>query len=153
MINRMILVGRLGDNPKMTETKNGNKVAVFPLPLYHYGAKDGDRTEWVECQVWNRLAEVVSETQKKGNLVYVEGELSHTSWKNDKGEWRNRTFVTASLIRFLTPKGNNDNKPSEMSASDIAPIAPQETYEEYKEETPPVDTRDSLMKELDDILL
>ncbi|PGK51430.1 hypothetical protein CN918_26935 [Priestia megaterium] len=130
MINRMILVGRLGDNPKMTTTKNGNKVATFPLPLYHQGAKEGAKTQWVECQVWNRLAEIVFESQKTGNLVYVEGELNYNSWQNENGEWRNSTSISVNLIRFLTPKSSSST-PTASTESEQT-----QTYEEYQEENP-----------------
>lgn len=143
MMNRLSLMGHLGDDPKLTTTPKGNKVATFPLPLYHVGKKEGDKTQWIECQVWNRLAEVVIEKQKKGNLVYAEGELNYTSWQNEKGEWKNRTFLTINFIRFL---------PSNSTASN-QPVSAETQFEEHSQEpaTPVNESSYDLSKQLDEM--
>jgi len=125
MMNRLTLIGHLGDDPKLNVTPKGNKVASFPLPLYHYSSKPGDKGQWIECQVWNKLAEKVVESQKVGKMVYVEGELHHSYKKNEKGEWSNRTFLSVSLIRFLSPR-DKDGQEADASVE----------VEEYQQENP-----------------
>lgn len=102
-MNEVILIGRLGNKPEVSETKNGTKVATISLPLFHSYSPDSKETEWIQCQALGKLANVV-EMAEKGVMVSIRGELNNQKWKDEDGKWKNRAFVKIDSFRFLEKK-------------------------------------------------
>jgi len=113
-VNRVILIGRLGDDPKARYTPAGDAVVNFSIAT-NEAWKDKDsnpqvRTDWHRIVAWRQLAEFCIKYLKKGSRVYVEGRLRTRSWENKEG---NTSYVTEVVINHLQML---DNKPVEEDA-------------------------------------
>ncbi len=111
-VNKVILIGNLGDDPKVIEFENNNKLARFPIATTEsYMKKDSnervENTEWHNIVVRNRQAEVVQQYLKKGDKVYIEGKLRTRKWE-DNGQDRYITEIYADNFTFLTPKKSSE---------------------------------------------
>lgn len=93
MINRVILVGRFARDPnELRRSSNGNAVVSFTLAVDNRFSKQEDRSaDFINCVVWNKTAEFVSQYCRKGSLVGVEGRLQARSYEDKEGK---RVFVT-----------------------------------------------------------
>lgn len=104
-MNIVTLIGNLGQDPEMKYFESGSKVTKFSLALNSYNKKEGKEvTDWVNCEAWNKTAELIGEYCKKGNKLAVEGCLKTQSWEDENGNKRNRTFVLVGRVEFLTSK-------------------------------------------------
>ncbi|HEU5060321.1 MAG TPA: single-stranded DNA-binding protein [Kofleriaceae bacterium] len=104
-INKVILIGNLGNDPEMRHTPNGAGVCEFRLATNEaWTDKQGqrqERTEWHRVVVWGKKAEVCSKYLSKGRQVYVEGRLRTRSWEDKEGNKRYTTEVIANDVQFL----------------------------------------------------
>lgn len=113
MVNKVILIGRLGRDPEVRHTGSGTAVCNFSLATDE-GYKDkttGEwqkRTEWHRIVAWARLAEQCSNLLSKGKLCYIEGRLQTRDWNDRDGNKRTTTEIVANVMRVLTPKGADD---------------------------------------------
>jgi single-strand DNA-binding protein len=110
-LNRVMIIGNLGQDPELRYTPNQVAVATFSVATTeHRTAADGQRqdiTEWHRVVVWNKLAENCSKFLQKGRPVYVEGRLQTRSWDDKQtGQKRYATEIIASNVQFL---GANPN--------------------------------------------
>ncbi|MEC7751706.1 MAG: single-stranded DNA-binding protein [Myxococcota bacterium] len=108
-VNKVILVGNLGNDPEVRHTNSGSAVCNLRLACTER-VKDGegnwgDRTEWVDVVVWGRDAENAGQWLRKGRQVYVEGRLQTRSFTDRDGNDRRRTEVVARQIMFLGRDG------------------------------------------------
>jgi len=112
MVNRVILVGRLGRDPEMRQTGSGTPVTNFSVATNEtWNAQNGERqerTEWHNIVTWNKLAEICNEYLSKGQLVYIEGRLQTREWDDRDGNKRRTTEVVASGMRMLSPRSQED---------------------------------------------
>jgi single-strand DNA-binding protein len=119
MLNKVMLVGRLGRDPETRYTSTGKAVANFSIATDEGKDKDGKKkTEWHKIVVWEKLAEICQKYLKKGSLVYLEGKLETRHWDDKEGQKRYSTEIIAGEMRML------DAKPSETSASAAPATAP-----------------------------
>ena len=106
-VNKVILIGNLGKNPETRYLNNGDAVSNVSIACSEsWKDKNGEkneRTEWVNVVFYRKLAEIVAEYLKKGNLVYVEGKLQTEKWTKD-GVDRYTTKVVASEMKMLGSK-------------------------------------------------
>ncbi len=112
-INRVILIGNLGDDPKIINFDNDNKLARFPLATSEsYTKRDTnervDVTEWHNIVMRNKAADIAEKYMSKGDKVYVEGKLRTRKWE-DNGQERYITEVQVDNFTFLTPKKSSEN--------------------------------------------
>lgn len=122
MINKVILVGNLGRDAEVRTLESGAQVARITVATNEsYRDKNNEwqtLTEWHDVVLWRNLAERAEQNFKKGNLVYIEGKLSHRKWKDKEGNDRYTTEVIASVARSLERKeggnrgGYADNFPT-----------------------------------------
>jgi single-strand DNA-binding protein len=85
-VNKIILVGNVGRDPDIQQTKNGTKVAHVSLATNRRAPADGEpqeRTDWHRLTLWNRLAQVAEDHVRTGDRVYVEGRLEYGSYERD----------------------------------------------------------------------
>jgi single-strand DNA-binding protein len=120
MVNKVILVGRLGRDPETRFTGGGTAVANFSIATDEmYKDKHGERqkrTEWHKIIVWSKQAEIAQKYLKKGALIFVEGRIQSREWEKD-GE-KHRSFeIIANNFRMLEGK-KSDGKNGEL---DLAP--------------------------------
>ena len=108
-INKVTLMGHVGDDPKILETKESIKVTHFPLATSEYWndkeGKENQRTEWHKVVVWRKKAEVAKKYIKKGDPLYVEGKI-HTSMYEDK-EGNKKYFTEIHCDNFLFISSKN----------------------------------------------
>ncbi len=124
-INKVILVGRLGQDPEVRYLANGDAVVNFSIATSETW-KDKDtgvkkeRTEWHRIVAWRRLGEICGEYLSKGKECYVEGKLQTRSWDDKDGVKKYTTEIIASNVQFL---GGRDE-------SRARPAAPQPTLDD-----------------------
>jgi single-strand DNA-binding protein len=108
-LNKVLLIGRLGQDPELKYTQNGIAVAKFSLATsQQWKDQDGntqDKTEWHNVVAWRRLAEICAEYLKKGSKVYLEGSLSTSSWEDENKKKHYRTEVVLNDMIMLDSKG------------------------------------------------
>ena len=120
-LNKVMLIGRLGANPEIRYTPDGNPVATFNVATNEsYTNKSGERvtqTEWHRVVVFGKLAEIVGEYYSKGKKVYVEGKLRTRQWEDRNGNKRWTTEIVANNLFILDSKGE-DFTPEETTIED-----------------------------------
>lgn len=104
-VNKVLLIGRLGNNPEIRYTNTGTAVANFNLATSeNWNDKNGqrqERTEWHRVVVWGKLAELCEKYLAKGRQCFVEGRLQTRSWDDKDGNKKYTTEIVASTIQFL----------------------------------------------------
>ena len=112
MLNKVMLIGRLGRDPELRYTQNGTPVTSLNVATDEsYTDRDGnrqERTEWHRVAVFQKQAELCSNYLSKGSLVYVEGSLQTRKWQDQQGMDRYTTEIRAQRVQFLDRKGNVD---------------------------------------------
>ncbi|WP_027717109.1 single-stranded DNA-binding protein [Desulfovirgula thermocuniculi] len=103
MLNRVILIGRVVNQPELRHTPGGSTVARFTLAVDRPLAnRQGEReTDFIDIAVWQRQAEVCAQYLNKGRLVAVEGRLRVRSYEDSQGIRRRAAEVVAEAVRFL----------------------------------------------------
>ncbi|WP_346355135.1 single-stranded DNA-binding protein [Azotosporobacter soli] len=102
-MNKVILVGRLAQDPEVRYTQNGNAVASFSVAV-DSGFGENKRTDFVPIVAWRKLAEVCGNNLTKGRRVLVEGSLNIRSYEAQDGQKRRVTEVVAQNVEFLDSK-------------------------------------------------
>jgi single-strand DNA-binding protein len=104
-VNKVILIGNLGQDPELRYTGSGTAVCNLRLATNEsYKDRDGnmvDKTEWHTVVAWARLGEICNEYLQKGSQVYFEGKLQTRSWEDRDGNTRYSTEVKAQEMMFL----------------------------------------------------
>ena len=115
-INKVILVGNLGQDPEVKYTAGGAAVTTLSIATSESWkdkdtGEDQDKTEWHRVVLWRRLAEIAGEYLKKGSKVYIEGQLQTRKWEQE-GQTRYTTEIVARDIQFLDSRGSSDSSQS-----------------------------------------
>ncbi len=109
-VNKVILIGHLGQDPELRYTGSGTAVCNIRLATNEsYKDSNGElveRTEWHTVVAWARLAEICGEYLKKGSQVYFEGSLQTRTWEDRDGNTRYSTEVKAQEMQMLDSKGS-----------------------------------------------
>ena len=109
MINKAILVGRLGKDPEVRYTPDGMMVTTFTLATDEQRKdKAGERvktTEWHRIVTFGKLAEICGRYLTKGKLVYLEGRIQTRGWEDKDGNKRSTTEIIASNMQMLDTRG------------------------------------------------
>jgi single-strand DNA-binding protein len=109
MLNKVMLIGRLGRDPELKYASSGMPIANLRIATDEsYVDRDGnkvERTEWHTVVVFQRAAENCAHYLVKGSLVYVEGSLQTRKWQDQQGQDRYSTEVKAQRVQFLDRKG------------------------------------------------
>jgi single-strand DNA-binding protein len=132
-LNKVTLIGNLGNDPEVRSTTGGNRVATFSLATSRSwndasGSKQ-EKTEWHRCVVWNtktsQLADIVEKYVKKGDKLYVEGRIEYRQWQDKDGQTRYSTEINVRELIMLGSRsggGGGDYEASE-GGSRRAPAA------------------------------
>lgn len=130
MVNKTILVGRLGRDPETKFTQKGDAVAHFSMATDEtFKDRNGEkqkRTQWHQIIVWGKPAEVVQKYLKKGALVFVEGRIQSREWEDKEGTKRTSFEIVANTFRMLGSKPNGEGKAQEAGESDATYIPSDE---------------------------
>lgn len=131
-INKVILIGHLGDEVKMHYFEGGNAIGRFPIATNetYTNKQTGEKvttTEWHNIVVRNKLAEICEKYLSKGDKVYVEGRIKTRQWEGEDGAKRYATEIHVVDMTFLTtkkelnaPVPQMQAKPPEPSNQDVA---------------------------------
>jgi len=141
-INKVILVGNLGNDPEVRYANNGSAIANLSVATSESWkdkntGEQVDKTEWHRVVMFNRLGEIAGEYLKKGSKVYIEGKLQTRKWQDQSGQDRYTTEIVANEMQMLDSRGaemgggasyqNQAPQPSasQQNAPQAAPAAPQ----------------------------
>lgn len=118
-INKVILQGRLGGDPEVRYTPNGAATCTINVATSErwkdkQTGEQKEQTEWSRVVFWNRPAEVVGEHFRKGDEIYVEGQLQTRKWTDNAGVERYTTEIKASEFKFGQKAG--DGQPRQGGA-------------------------------------
>ena len=113
MINKVILIGRLGKDPEMRSTPGGQTVARFSLATDEkFTDKSGEkqeRTEWHNIVAWGKLGEICGQYLRKGRLVYIDGSIRTDTWDDkETGQKKYRTEIIAQNMKMLERKSDEE---------------------------------------------
>ncbi len=119
-VNKVILVGNLGQDPELRYTANGTAVCNMRLATTEvYRDNDNqnvERTEWHTVVAWGRQAEICNEFLKKGSQAYFEGSLQTRSWDDKDGNKRYSTEIKVREMLLLGGRGS-DEGPKDFPSS------------------------------------
>lgn len=109
MVNKVILIGNLGQDPELRYTTSGTAVATLSVATNRkWKDRDGnmqEETEWHRVIVWAQAAEFAGNYLSRGSKVYVEGRLQTRKWQDQNGNDRYTTEIVSNVLQNLTPKG------------------------------------------------
>lgn len=112
MLNKVMIIGRLGRDPELKYAASGMPITTLRIATDEsYVDRDGnkvERTEWHSVVVFQRAAENCANFLGKGSLVYVEGSLQTRKWQDQQGQDRYTTEIKAQRVQFLDRKGARD---------------------------------------------
>lgn len=158
-INKVILVGNLGNDPEVKYMPSGGAVTNISLATAESwkdknSGERVDRTEWHRVVFFNRLAEIAGEYLKKGSQVYVEGSLRTRKWQDQSGQDRYTTEIVGSEMQMLGSRtgGSSDfdqspapaarqnprpsNAPQGRPQQPTQAPAPQNNYDDFDDDIP-----------------
>jgi single-strand DNA-binding protein len=120
-LNKIILIGNLGQDPEIRHTNQGTAMANLRIAV-SYRKKDssgnwGDETEWFTVVVWNSTAENCAKYLKKGRQVYVEGRMQSRKWEAKDGTQKTSWEVIASDVKFLGSDHKQDGQQQQPQQS------------------------------------
>lgn len=129
-MNKAILIGNVGNDPQYRTFQNGGSVCQFPLATTKKGyqlpngEKVADRTEWHNIVLNKGLAEVAQQYVRKGDKLYICGEIRSREYTDRQGIKRYITEIYGHEMEMLTPKGSRQDAPAAPAASAPAASAP-----------------------------
>lgn len=132
MLNKVIIMGRLGKDPELKRTQSGTAVASFPLAVDRdFKGQNGEKeTDWIDVVAWRNTAEFVSKYFTKGRVAAVEGRLQTRKWKDKDGNNRVSVEVVADNVYFGDSKSEggrpNSTTSDDATGSNWAPIAEED---------------------------
>jgi single-strand DNA-binding protein len=107
MIQKLIAIGHLGQDPDVRYLPSGQAVANFSVAVTEKWKKDGqqqERTEWLNCAAFGKLGEIAGQYLHKGSKVYIEGKLQTDQFEKD-GQKHYRTKINVRELQFLDSRG------------------------------------------------
>jgi len=139
-LNKVQIIGRLGDDPELRYTGSGTAVANLSIATDESYTQDGsevEQTEWHSVTAWSRLAETVNEYLEKGRRVYVEGSLKTREWEDSDGNTRYSTEIHADRVDFLG--GDTERRGQQKQRQEPSNGTPQAQEPEEQESFEPSD--------------
>ena len=136
-VNKVILVGNLGQKPEIRYTKDSKPIASFSIATSE-SWKDkttGDmveKTEWHNITFFGRIAEVAEQYLDKGSKVFVEGKLQTDKWEDENGNKRSATKIIGNNMQMLDSRGSNNSSSFDESSSaqNEAPASQEGSFSE-----------------------
>ena len=118
-INKVILIGNLGNDPETRYTQSGSAVTNVSLATSEtwkdkQTGQPQERTEWHRVVFFSRLAEIAGEYLRKGSKVYIEGSLQTRKWQDNGGNDRYTTEIQAREMQMLDSRGSGGGAPQQQ---------------------------------------
>lgn len=132
-LNRINLIGHVGQEPEIKKINETSKVAKFSLATSEkYKDKEGNKVEhvdWHNIVLWNGLADIVEKYLKKGNLAYIEGKVNYRSYEDTDGNKKYITEIIANSIILLEKNSHTqDITPEKIDTSTPPSEEEQESF-------------------------
>jgi len=109
-LNKITVIGYVGNEPEMRFTPSGKPVTNFNVATSYSYTKEGEKVEettWFSVSCWGKLAETVNQFLSKGRQVYVEGRLQTQEWETPSGQTKFKLEIVADKVMFL---GKSDSE-------------------------------------------
>ena len=162
-VNRVILVGNLGQDPEVRWMANGDAVANFTVATSEsWKDQQGqiqDRTEWHRIVIYKKLAEIVGQYLRKGSKVYLEGRLQTREWQDQQGQKRYTTEIVCHEMQMLDskPQGGNQQQVQQQAPQQQQPVKqyqqqPQNNAYAQQRSNPPAQQQQPPVPDFDDDL-
>ena len=144
-LNKVMLIGHLGDEVKIHRFEDGGCVGRFPLATNEtYMIKQTNErvsnTEWHNIVLRNKAAEICEKYLSKGDKVYIEGRIKNRKWQDDKGNDRYSTEINCTEFTFLS---NKNDMPNQHDNTKSVP-EPKSEKVEIRPDTEPINEPDDL---------
>lgn len=127
-VNKVILLGNLGQDPEVRFLPSGTKVANISIATSEsYTNKEGqrvDQTEWHRVELWDGLASIAEQYLKKGNQVYIEGKIRSEEYQDKSGNTARSYKIRATALNLIGSRdGNSSPEPKEKPAPGMGNLA------------------------------
>ena len=138
-LNKVMLIGNVGQDPELRYTPDGNPVANFSIAVNRrrrVGDEYKDETEWFNIVCFSRTAENVNQYLTKGQKVYVEGRFQSSEYVGQDGNQRKSFEVIANEVTFLSTKNEADSINQNTAQSTEKPEASATDNEDEDKDLP-----------------
>jgi len=135
-LNRATILGRLTRDPEVKTTPTGKTVVNMGVATGRVwvdaGGNKQEKTEFHNCAIWGKLADIAAQYLTKGRKVYLEGRLETRNWvgKEDNVKHYRTEIVVDNLIMLDGPRGTASAQPARAASQDATPSMPSEVVEE-----------------------
>ncbi|CAC9436702.1 Single-stranded DNA-binding protein [Bathymodiolus heckerae thiotrophic gill symbiont] len=128
-INKVILVGNLGQDVELKYTSSGDAVANISIAtsdswLDKNTGQKQERTEWHRVVLFRKTAELASQYLHKGSKIYIEGKLQTRKWQDQSGQDRYTTEIVSREMQFLDSKNSGAPAPQQQAPAPVQQSAP-----------------------------
>jgi len=131
-LNLCQFIGRLGKDPEIKTMQNGKQVANFSIACgkswKDANGKKQEKTEWINISAFGKLAEIIGQYVKKGDQIYIAGEMQTRKWQDQQGNDRYTTEIIANQMEMLGGRrddGGYQPQPNQNRGSNQGPNQPQ----------------------------
>ena len=144
-VNKVILIGNLGQDPKVAYMPNGNAVANITVATSESWkdkntGQNVDKTEWHRVVFFRRLAEIVGEYLHKGSKIYIEGKLQTRKWQDKNGKDNYTTEIIANEMQMLDSRGEGSapaqQRPAQSAPAQNEPAAAPPANNDFDDDIP-----------------
>ncbi|OZS72125.1 single-stranded DNA-binding protein [Providencia rettgeri] len=151
-VNKVILIGHLGQDPEIRYMPAGGAVANLTLATSEswrdkQSGEMREKTEWHRVCIFGKLAEVAGEYLRKGSQVYIEGSLQTRKWQDQSGQDRYTTEVVVNIggsMQMLGGNGGNNQAGSQKPQQQRQPQQPKQQQPQTQQPEPPMDFDDDI---------
>src|SRR5690554_158758 len=142
-VNKVILVGNLGQDPEVKHLEGDKVVANLRLATTEaYKDRSGNRvenTEWHDLELWDGLARIAEQYLRKGSQIYVEGRIKSDTWQDEQGNNRKKIRIRVNNLTMLGSKGGDStgssNSNQQQSYATSAP-SPNNAMDQEEDDLP-----------------
>lgn len=112
MLNQVVMVGRLTNDPVVEKLDNDKEVANITLavPRSYKNADGVYETDFIDCVLWNSIATNTAEYTKKGDMIGIKGRVQSNMYENDAGELKKSTQIVAEKVTFLSSRSQEKDQ-------------------------------------------
>lgn len=145
-VNKVILVGNLGQDPEVRYMPSGGAVANITIATSESWkdkntGEQREKTEWHRVAIFGKLAEVAGEYLRKGSQVYIEGQLQTSKWQDQSGQDRYTTEVVVQgfngVMQMLGGRSQGDGQQQQQQQSGWGqPQQPQQPHQQQQQRPP-----------------
>lgn len=138
-INKVIIVGSLGNDPEVRYGNNGNAITNISVATSESWkdkntGENVEKTEWHRIVLFNRLGEIAGEYLKKASKVYIEGKLQTRKWQDQNGQDRYTTEIVANEMQMLDSQQSGSSAPQQQAPQ--GQMQPQGQQPDFPDDIP-----------------